>query len=184
MKVLAALAGLVKHHFGLGVSLAQGLMHGGGVSKRAEGPDAFVAHGRAVVHIVGQIRLQGGAAFIADDFKLHLANAALAKIKLLGGGKGKVDDAAAHKGATVGHANHDAFAVFLIGYPHDSAHGQGAVGGGECIHVIAEAAGSGAAVRITTVPGCLAGKNFTFLGALEPDVAAVGALFGNLLGFR
>ena len=46
MKVLAALAGLVKHHFGLGVSLAQGLMNAvgswfGGDSQKQLDPMVF-----------------------------------------------------------------------------------------------------------------------------------------------
>ena len=55
--------------------------------------------------------------------------------------------------------------------------------GSKGVHVIVEATGSGAAVEIASVPGGFARENFTFLSALEPDVAAVGAVLRNLLVF-
>ena len=142
-------------------------MHGGGIGKGKEGAHLVIL----VTHEIG-LSVQGGAAGVADHFKIDLAHAAIVHVDLLGGSIGKVDDAATHVGAAVGHTDHDAFAVAFVG-----ADGQGAVGSREGVHVIAFTAGGLLVVEVGPVPGGHAGHEGVgiALGAFEPDISAGGS---------
>lgn len=148
-------------------------MHGGRVGKGEEGAHLVIL----VTHEIGLSVLQGGAAGVADHFQIDLAHAAVVHVDLLGGSIGKVDDAATHVGAAVGHADHDALAVALVGDAHHGADGQGAVGSREGVHVIAFTAGGLLVVEVGPVPGGHAGHEGigVALGTFEPDITAGGS---------
>lgn len=80
------------------------------------------------------------------------------------------------KGPAVVDADDDAFAVFGVGYAHMAGDGQGFVGGGKGVHIVAVSAGSFAPVKPAAVPRGVAG-----LREFGDFVAAVG---GGVQFFR
>lgn len=111
-----------------------------------------------------------------DLFDFDVCRPLADKAQFLRGGFGYVDDAVAVEGAAVVDADDDAFAVFGVGYAHMAGDGQGFVGGGKGVHIVAVSAGSFAPVKPAAVPRGVAG-----LREFGDFVAAVG---GGVQFFR
>ena len=111
---------------------------------------------RVVVEYLRTLSADAGAAvvralLVVDGHHLHAGDAGLNHIDLLGGGVGEIDDAAASKGAAVGHLHHDLAAVGHVAHADHRAEGQRAVGAGQAVAVVGRTVAGAAAVKLVAV---------------------------------
>jgi len=122
----------------------------GGVAG-AQAFDAGVRKGRAELDDVIGVGIGVGEG--GDEVEVDGGDAGADEVDGAGGGAGEVDDAVVDEGAAIVDADLDFAMVGGVGDADERAEGEGAMGGGEGVHVVDFAGGGGAAVIGDAVPG-------------------------------
>ena len=89
-----------------------------------------------------------------------------------GGGAGQIQNAAGNERAAISNGDHNGLAGGEVGNAHDSAHGQGAMGGGHGVFIVDLAIGPAGVVVGRAVP--TGHSNFTFEDAAVGSWSALG----------
>ena len=161
-------------------------MHGCGIREGIIRTDLVPIGGVFQLHVKRFIPGKRHAIGVAYDLDANIGNTLRLKSDTVGCGVGEVNDAAVHERAAIGHTDHDALAVILIGDTDNRPYWKRTVCGRECVHVIGKSGRCRPGIKIPAVPGRLAPHNIRVLSdTVKPDIMLVpGAFFSGRRGSR